>query len=237
MAGEIYCMTVQRDLSGMNLHKATISMRLKNNCCQTARDCPADRRNNICKSCFRACCVTWHQLPVPFPQAPAFFTGLRQVGALNVQQCQNCFAGNPNVGPAGPSALFALPGLYGLTKFWNFASPQGQPTSIIVTGTAFPTFRETTAGLQCSPSLVKIFNNRLLTSLDGLTNLNTTLRTGPTVQVSGNLLLTSPASVNALTGLAACHVAGQLSPLSSVILIETAQCSMTVGTHPIARPE
>jgi hypothetical protein len=170
--------------------------------------------------------------PVPFPLAPPFLTSLRQVGALVVQECQSCFGGNPNTGPIGPSALFALPGLFALTKFWNFASPQGQVSSLIVSGTALPNFRGTTSGLQCSPGLIKIFNNRRLASLDGLENLFTTLRPGPTVQVDGNPLFVSPASVNALRGLAACPVPGQLSPLSSAILITTAQCTMTVGAPP-----
>jgi hypothetical protein len=161
--------------------------------------------------------------PVAFPLAPAFFTSLAQVGALVIQECQNCFGGDPNVPPTGPSALLALPGLYGLTKFWNFNAASGQPSSLIVTGTALPNLFGTVGGLQCSPGLVKITNNRALASLSGLDALNTTLRPGPTVQITDNALV-SPASVVALVGLAGCPA----SPLTSAILVQTTTCSATV---------
>jgi hypothetical protein len=161
--------------------------------------------------------------PVTFPLAPPFFTSLAQVGALVIQECQNCFGGNPNVPPTGPSALLALPGFFALIKFWNFNAASGQPSSLIVTGTALPNFFGTVSGLQCSPGLVKITNNRALISLGGLEALNTTLRPGPTVQITDNALV-GPASVAALVGLAGCPA----SPLTSVILVQTTTCSATV---------
>jgi hypothetical protein len=165
---------------------------------------------------------------VPSPVAPPFLSSLRQTGALNVQECQSCIGGDPNVGPTGPSALAGLPGLAGLTKFWNFGSPQGQTSSLIVTGTALSDFRSTVPGLQCSPGFIRIVNNRQLGSLGGLEGLNTTLRPGPTVQIVNNPLLTGPQSVAALKGLAGCLSPARFTPLSSVIQIHTAACVASV---------
>ncbi len=163
--------------------------------------------------------------PVESPLAPAFFASLEQVGVLVIQECQSCVAGDRNVPPRGPSALLSLPGLFGLTRFWNFESASMQPSSLIVTGTALPNFQGTLPNLRCSPQTIQISNNRVLTRLDGINALTTNLRPGPTVEITGNALA-SPASVAALLGLAACPQ----SPLTSSVLIQTTTCSATVSS-------
>eukprot|EP00884_Botryococcus_braunii_P014746 jgi/Botrbrau1/23272/Bobra.0102s0015.1 len=162
-------------------------------------------------------------LPIPPSISPNFFSSLTLASAIVVLECQNCVT-SPNTRPTGPSALVSLPGLTRMRQFWNWATRNSGPTSVIVQGTAFPTFVPTLPNLLCSPGLLIILDNRQLTSLNGLVQLNTTLRPGPTVQIQRNPLLTSPSSVSALLPLAGCVAAGSVSPLTSQIAIQTTQC-------------
>eukprot|EP00884_Botryococcus_braunii_P021318 jgi/Botrbrau1/7870/Bobra.9_2s0046.1 len=162
-------------------------------------------------------------LPIPPFITPNFFSSLTLASAIVILECQNCVPA-PNTRPTEASALLTLPGLTRMRQFWNWAQKNSGPTSVIVQGTAFVNFVQTLPNLLCSPGLLIILDNRQLTSLNGLVQLNTTLRPGPTVQIQRNALLTTPLSVSALLPLAGCVAAGSISPLTSQIAIQTTQC-------------
>jgi hypothetical protein len=171
--------------------------------------------------------VTHTPNPIPVSIAPSFLNFLLQSEAFNVQECLDC---NTNVDIAVPNPkLTGLPGLSNLRKFWNFAQRSGAVTAVLIKQTAFPNFQNTLFGLLCSPGNLQLLRNPLLTSLAGLSNLNTTIRPGPTVRVVDNPLLTSRASVIQLTPLAACVGAIVPSPLTSFVNITTTECVATVG--------
>eukprot|EP00884_Botryococcus_braunii_P023498 jgi/Botrbrau1/9832/Bobra.0313s0011.2 len=162
-------------------------------------------------------------LPIPAFITPNFFSSLTLASAIVILECQNCVPA-PNIGPTGTSALLTLPGLTRMRQFWNWAQKNSGPTSVIVQGTAFVNFVQTLPNLLCSPGLLIVLDNRQLTSLNGLVQLNTTLRPGPTVQIQRNALLTTASSVSALLPLAGCVAARSISPLTSQIAIQTTQC-------------
>jgi hypothetical protein len=166
--------------------------------------------------------------PIPPTILPNFFSSLKMASALVILECQNCAAA-PNTKPVGPSALQSLPGLSNFQQFWNWAATNSGPTSIIMQGTAFPNFVQTLPNLLCSPGLLILLENRALTSLTGLNQVNTTLRPGPTLQIQNNPLLSSPASVAPLLTLAGCSTLGSTSPLTSQIVIQTSACTATVS--------
>lgn len=164
--------------------------------------------------------------PVPFPISPIFFTSLRMVAQLTIQECLDCSTGT-GPAPAG-SALQSLPGLSVLTKFWSFAARSSAVTSATIKNTAFLDFKQTLPGLVCSPGQLIIQGNSQLTSLAGLDKLVTTLRPGPKVDIQSNSQLVGPSSVAALSALAGCPS----TPLSSSISIQAVSCFATVsGIH------
>lgn len=175
--------------------------------------------------------LTHTPVPIPSNVSPTFFTQLRQASAITILECANC-ASNPDV-PAATPRLVALPGLAKFEKCWNFAQRGGSVTSIFVKRTAFVDFTATFAKLSCSPGQFQITNNLRLTSLGGLSNLNTTIRPGPTIFIVGNPGLTTAASVSQLKPLAGCPTSSVPSVLSSAIQIQTTSCTPTVRLPPL----
>lgn len=168
--------------------------------------------------------------PIPAPVVPTFFTSLQQAGSVVIVECADCNA-NPDTPPPSPR-LQAVPGLAGLTKFWNFQQRSSSVSSLIVRGTAFVNLSASFSGLRCSPGLVQLTSMPLLTSLSGLAGLTTSLRPGPSVSVVENRLLAAAPSVAALSSLAGCPGSGSVSVLSSPISIATAACTSTVRPSP-----
>jgi hypothetical protein len=151
-----------------------------------------------------------------------------QVATLSVAECLNCLA-SPGAVPTNVSALYYLQGLRNLQKFYNLAQGSAAVTSFSVSGTGLVNLN-TFAGLQCAPGSISIRNNPQLVLLNGLDFLNTTLRPGPVVTITGNALL-SPSSVAPLRSLAGCPAPGVPPALSSSVTIATAGCTIQVP-HP-----
>lgn len=170
--------------------------------------------------------VSHTPLPIPGVVAPTFFSSLQQVASAVVVECADC-SSNPDIPPASPK-LRAVPGLVGLTKFWNFQQRSSAVSSLIVRGTAFVNFTASFSGLQCSPGFLQLTSMPFLTSLSGLAGLTSPLRPGPTVVVEKNPLLAAGPSVAALSLLAGCPGGGSVSVLSSPIGIATTACTSTV---------
>jgi hypothetical protein len=176
--------------------------------------------------------VSHTPFPIPTGVAPTFLSSLQQAASVVIVECANCNA-NPDTPPASPK-LQAVPGLAGLTKFWNFQQRSSAVSSVIVRGTAFVNFTASFSGMQCSPGFLQLSSMPFLTSLSGLGGLTTTLRPGPSVVVAGNPLLAAGPSVAALSPLAGCPGGGSLSVLSSPISIATSACTATVRNHSVS---
>lgn len=170
--------------------------------------------------------VTHTPNAIPISFSAIFFPSLQQAARVIISECADCLA-EPTVRPLSPR-LRSLPGLAQLTKWFNFAERNSAATTLVVRGTAFQDFLTTFQGLQCSPGTLQLTQMPFLTSLNGLGGVNSTLRPGPYVTVSGNPLLQNGASVAALLALAGCSAGGSASVLSSEIFISTTACTSTV---------
>lgn len=158
--------------------------------------------------------------------SPVFFGLLQQAQAVTIQECQDCVA-DSNIPPITPR-LAALPGFtQNYVKSWNFNARSGAQTSIFIKNTAFSNIGQTFPSLACSPGNFQIIGNTLLASLNGLSNVQTTIVPGPTVFISNNPLLVAATSVSQLRLLAGCSTGQLTSPLFSGIQISTASCVST----------
>jgi hypothetical protein len=170
--------------------------------------------------------VTHTPNPIPVTINPRFFVALQQAQALTFQECQNCL--QDSNAPAAAPRLVSLPGFSLYQKSWNFAARSGAQTSIFIKNTLFANIALTLTSIVCSPGNLQITGNSALLSLNGFTNMQTTIVPGPTVFITNNALLFGAPEVFQLQRLASC-IGTPTSPLFSAILIQSGACTSTVS--------
>lgn len=135
---------------------------------------------------------------VPVDIAPSFLASLRDVGSLRVR---------PLAENGIETHLTGLPGLKGVRRIVGPLRRDGTccaTSTLRVEGTGF-TNLSSFSGVLCAPSRIRIVNNPLLATLDGLNNLTTWAKDlgGPDTLIFGNNLA-GQSSVAALSTLAGC---------------------------------
>jgi hypothetical protein len=136
--------------------------------------------------------------PLPRPIAPVFLTSLKSAGDLQVVECSPCSFPYPF------SASSVLTGLPGFTNLYQISRPAGTFSQLRVHNTLF-TDLTSFSGLTCSPRLMFIDDNSLMTSFRGLGLVSSP--PSPGVQVTAGLSgpFTTAESLNPIKVLGGCY--------------------------------
>jgi hypothetical protein len=155
--------------------------------------------------------------PIDISLTPSFLPDLQRVrGDLLIQDLTQTQASAPR--------LQSLPGLVNLAQVGG---------SVQVTGTAFPSLASL-AGLQCVGGPLSVFNNTLLTTLNGLEKLSAvTYATSSTTTAAltvGLNPIASPTAVAPLTALARCTDGTSTVTTPVVMTVTTCPATLTTWT-------